>query len=829
MRLASTMQAKVGMTRLDKIIELNNLRPVFAAIGLGKDLLAEMGTDFAFANVVRRTLLGPARGRRRIGPSAEGLFPPFERRAIPALAGKRIGLVASGGAGAMASIIGVKRAFEEAGLEVEALSACSGAVLFASLWSLGFSADEMARFWLGLEDRDYIDPDWGALGRLLRHGLRGWAGLLRGDAIQRTFELRGGAGPLRDTRIPLSAVVWNIDENRVEFLGTRQTPDLSVARAARVAISIPILVEPVRIGEHLYGDGGIIDILPVQPLLEEPEPLDAILGINCYYAEDFRGEDVSGWHDRPLAVLRPAVGQLRWAGHLELAREHVRALGSRLTLIHPVPYDEVRGAAFYRSFLDRSAWPRYIRLGYEHARAALARWETHRPTPAAIRPEPLGHVDSAWLRMERPDNPMTVTSAMLFAEPLDHGRLLGVLEKVTREHPRFRQRIHMAKPTEPCWELFPSVDVGRHVTRATLPAPGDDAALGALIGELESQPLDRSRPLWQVCHVEGYRGGSAVVTRLHHAIGDGAALIHLLLSICDDLPPDSAPREPGPILRPSDFGAHKAATALAVGHLLALPPDPKTSFKGALSTDKRVGWSAPLPLERLRAIAHVAGATTNDVLLAALAGALARSLEARNEKPDDLTLHALVPVNLRADGAAAATTLGNQFGLVYAPLPLGVDDPLERLRLVARRMTELKKSPEAAVSLVVLGILGSLPPALYSATVGMFGSKASLVVTNVPGPKQKLSLAGQPIRDLLVWAPVSSRLGLGVSLLSYAGSARVGIVADANVTEDPQGIVRALEEEVERLARAVEVPALVSVKPAPEERRASSPPSSPSA
>ena len=791
------------MTRLDRIIELNNLRPVFSAIGLGKDVLHELTSDLAFAGVVRRTLIGSAHQRRRTGPPSQHIFPPLVRRDVPALAGKRIGLVASGGAGAMASLVGVKRAFEEAGLEVATLSACSGAVLFAGLWACGFSADEMARFWLDLEDREYLDPDWGAVARAATRGLRGWGGLLRGDAIQKTFERRGAGIALGHTPIPLSAVVWNIDQNRVEFVGTRQTPNLTVARAARVAISIPILVEPVRLGEHIYGDGGIVDIFPVQPLLEETEPLDAVFGVNCYYAEDFRGEDVTGWYDQPLAVLRAATGQLRWAGHLELAREQMRALGPKLTMIHPVPYEEVRGAAFYKSFLDRSEWPRYMRLGYEHARAALTRWETHRPTRAATPPEPLGAVDAAWLRMERPDNPMTVTSTMLFAEPLDHARLTAVLERVAREHPRFRQRIYMAGPTEPRWELLPAVDVDRHLTRVELPAPGDDAALRAVIGQLESQTLDRSRPLWQVCHIEGHDGGSAVVVRLHHAIGDGAALVRLLLAVADEPPADAAPREPRPMIQPRDFASHKVATARTVGHLLAMPADPPTSLRGKLGTDKRVGWSGPISLDRLAAVAHAAGATANDVLLAALAGALGRTLEERGETPADVTVHALVPVNLRTDGAEAATTLGNGFGLVYAPLPLGTIDPVDRLRFIAGKMAELKKSPEAAVSLVILGILGGLPPALYDASVGLFGSKASLVVTNVPGPKRPVELAGQRLRGLLVWAPVSSRLGLGVSLVSYAGAARVGIVADAHIAADPQRIVDAIEAEVDLLARLV--------------------------
>lgn len=352
------------MGKLTNILEPNNLRLAFSAYNFGKDVME----DLSFVRTLWRGL-GPT-GRNDKVEVPKELFPTSRPLTVPALAGKRIGLVSSGGSGATASLCGVRRAFEDAGLEVSAISACSGSVLFAALWACGLSAEDMARFWLSLPTRGYVDPAWGSVLRAPWRLFGGFGGLLRGEAVERSFRHLLGERTLGQTKIPFSAVVWNIDRNQVEHLSTRGTPDLAVARAARIAISIPIMVEPVRMGDHYYGDGGIVDIFPVQPLLDEQ--LDVVIGLNCYLPEAFGGEDITGWYDRPFSILR-ASGQLRYATYLELAREHVRQLGSRLSLLDPVPYEEVRGAKFYQSFLDRSSWPRFMQLGYEAGRQALAR------------------------------------------------------------------------------------------------------------------------------------------------------------------------------------------------------------------------------------------------------------------------------------------------------------------------------------------------------------------------------------------------------------------------------------------------------------------------
>jgi NTE family protein len=366
--------------RLGRWIEPNNLRLLFAAGGFAGDLAEDLREDFSFVRVLARQLLRGADAPPGLDPAA--VFAPLRPQPLPALRRKRIGIVASGGSGATASLIGVKRAFEEAGLEVAALSACSGSMLFASLWACGLSSDEMAEFWLTLRSRDYVDPDWLELARAGLRRFRDFGGILRGEAVERSFRRRLGAMSLGRTPVPLHAVAWNVDRNRIEYLGSRTTPRLAVARAVRTAISIPLFVEPVRIGRHLYGDGGVVSIFPVRPLVDLEEPFDLVLGINCYCPPHFLGEDIGNWRRQDWAILR-ASGQLRWCVYLELARENARLLGDRLTLIHPVPYAEVRGARFYESFLDRRGWPGFMRAGQRAARSALRRMAEAAAGPTA--------------------------------------------------------------------------------------------------------------------------------------------------------------------------------------------------------------------------------------------------------------------------------------------------------------------------------------------------------------------------------------------------------------------------------------------------------------
>jgi len=354
------------MGLLIRALDPNNLRPVFDMLSAGSDALRAIREDAAFLQVARRALLPLPTDREPILEATP--FPALQARDFPRLRQEKMAFVASGGSGATAAVVGVQRALEEAGVRPVAIAASSGSVLFAALWAAGLEAAEVARFWLTLPKEGYLDFDWKAVLRSASRAMGGWAGLMRGDALERSLRARLGELKLGETQIPFAMPAWNVDRNQVEIFGSRTTPDVPVAVAMRLAIAIPIFVEPVRVADHLYGDGGIVNIFPVRPVLDANP--DLVLGLNSYLPEGFAGEDVTGWRDRSFAILR-ASGQLRWSGMVALAREQALLAGDRLVLLHPVPYAEVRGAHFYETFVDRSRWPAYMRAGHQSTLEAL--------------------------------------------------------------------------------------------------------------------------------------------------------------------------------------------------------------------------------------------------------------------------------------------------------------------------------------------------------------------------------------------------------------------------------------------------------------------------
>ncbi|MDW8148771.1 MAG: WS/DGAT domain-containing protein [Roseiflexaceae bacterium] len=195
--------------------------------------------------------------------------------------------------------------------------------------------------------------------------------------------------------------------------------------------------------------------------------------------------------------------------------------------------------------------------------------------------------------------------------------------------------------------------------------------------------------------------------------------------------------------------------------------------------------------------------TINDVLLNAVTGALRRYMVSRGAIVDGLNIRAVVPVNLRPPGPV--TELGNRFSLVFLDLPVGIDDPFDRLLELKRRMEGIKSSPEAAIAFSVLNMLGLMPQQVVELVVNLFGSKATAVMTNVPGPRQRIYLAGSPIRQIMFWVPQAGHLGLGVSIFSYAGNVLVGIAVDAGLVPNPDAIVAAFHAEFSDLLRLARI------------------------
>lgn len=455
--------------------------------------------------------------------------------------------------------------------------------------------------------------------------------------------------------------------------------------------------------------------------------------------------------------------------------------------------------------------------------------------------EEMSNVDAAWLRMELPNNLMMITGVFIFDEPLDFERFRTVLEQRFLCFERFRQRV--VEPRlglgSPRWELDPQFDISNHIHHIALPSPGDQQALQALVSDLMSTPLDYTKPLWQFHLVEGYQAGTVWIGRLHHCIGDGIGLMRVLLSMSDDRPDavwqppveDEEEKQPsrspwrivtGPasaaigatrrvtgalvgggidlMSNPSqalEYARLGTETTMALGRLLLLPPDPKTIYKGPLGVPKRAAWSEAIPLPMVKEIGRATGATVNDVLLSAVAGALRRYAQDREQAVDGVNVRGVIPVNLRRD--TGKIELGNRFGLVFLSLPLGLDDPLERLFELKRRMDSLKDSQEAVVAFGILNAIGMAPSEIENIVVNIFGAKATAVMTNVPGPRLQIYFAGAPVRQMMFWVPQSGHLGLGVSIFSYNNQVSLGVATDQALLPDPDTIVRYYRDEIDQL------------------------------
>jgi WS/DGAT/MGAT family acyltransferase len=235
------------------------------------------------------------------------------------------------------------------------------------------------------------------------------------------------------------------------------------------------------------------------------------------------------------------------------------------------------------------------------------------------------------------------------------------------------------------------------------------------------------------------------------------------------------------------------------GRLVFRRRDPRTVFKGPLGVPKKVAWSEPLPLEEVKAVGKALGGTVNDVLLSAMTGGLRHYLERHGKPTDDLNFRAAMPVNLRT--MENMDQLGNQFGLIFLSLPVGIADPRERIAELGRRARSLKRSLEPVVVFRILDTLGMVPKQIQNMVVGIFATKATAVMTNVPGPRHTLYLAGKPIEDIFFWVPQAGRVGIGISICSYAGRVRLGVGSDAGLVPDPDLIVEGFHQDFEALRK----------------------------
>jgi WS/DGAT/MGAT family acyltransferase len=465
-------------------------------------------------------------------------------------------------------------------------------------------------------------------------------------------------------------------------------------------------------------------------------------------------------------------------------------------------------------------------------------------TPPAAARERMSRVDTAWLRMDNDVNLMMIVGVWLLTPAIDYETLCRRVEDKLLRYDRFCHAV-VRDASGAYWSDDAGFDLHHHVVRDKLArrkGQSERAALQERVGVLASEPLDPKRPLWKFHLIDGYEGGSALIARVHHCIGDGIALISVMMAITDGgaEPPRRARRGEGAddgadwlsdaVLKPLGGLSAKAAAlaAASIARALEVLADPQqgiagtianarlgakvmgdvaamalmaddspTLLKGKPSGDKRVAWGEPIALDQVKAIGKALGCSVNDVLLACVSGAIGGWLRGQGDDPTGKEIRAMVPVNLRP--LEKAWQLGNRFGLVPLVLPIGIANPIDRLAAVRARMNELKGGYQPLLAFALLSVAGVLIKPVQHALLGLFAKKATAVMTNVPGPAVPLKICGRTLKQVMFWVPASGDIGMGVSILSYGGGVQFGLITDAQMCPDPDEIVKRFRPEFEQL------------------------------
>ena len=408
-------------------------------------------------------------------------------------------------------------------------------------------------------------------------------------------------------------------------------------------------------------------------------------------------------------------------------------------------------------------------------------------------------------------------------KPPPFGELVEHVDSRLGLIPRFRQRITSAGPmalSNPVWTDDPRFDVERHVRRVALPAPGGMAELRELVGRVMSEPLDLTRPLWQLYLVEGLeRKRHAYINKTHHALVDGMAAVDVGTIILDATPEGNQvevseerwePDEPSPELlfvrdasdrirsplraaretargaltMPRSTAGRVMRTAEGFAKLAASGPTAERTFLNQeIGRDRRVSF-VETDLALLKSIRGSGGATVNDVILSVTTGGLRRLFERRGERPPE-NLVGLVPMSIRRPGEDLE--LGNRIATLLVRLPVAESDPLTRLELINRETTRVKASEQATAASLIIEATGWTPPTVNRVLADAMSRPLAfnLVVSNVPGPQVPFYLLGRQLEAIYPFVPLSPQNhALSIGVLSYDGSVFFGLAGDRDLLAD---------------------------------------------
>jgi diacylglycerol O-acyltransferase len=438
---------------------------------------------------------------------------------------------------------------------------------------------------------------------------------------------------------------------------------------------------------------------------------------------------------------------------------------------------------------------------------------------------------------------MHVASTAIFEGPTpDYDEFRDHIASRLHLVPRFRQKLRFIPLglSRPVWEDDPHLNLEYHVRQTALPEPGSEEQLRTLAARIFSQALDRSKPLWELWLVDGLEGDRfAIVGKSHHCLVDGVSGVDITTVLYDTdrepaAPPQSPPEWlPGPesssaevlaeavldrltnpreiassvagVLRaPRDIAGRVQEGLSALGEFagtgLGAPPSP---FNVDIGGYRRFAWIRA-DLGQLKAIKNRLGGTVNDVVLATVAGALGRYLRAHGHSTSGLELRAMVPISVRAPEEHGA--LGNKVSAMMAPLPVGVEDPVARLRMVTETMGDLKASRQAVGATLLTDLTGFAPPTIAAQAARLQSRQRffNLVVTNVPGPQFPLYVLGRELQTVVPMVPLAKRQAVCVGIMSYNGQINFGLIGDYDAIPDLEQLAGDLAGALAELAAVAE-------------------------
>jgi diacylglycerol O-acyltransferase / wax synthase len=465
-------------------------------------------------------------------------------------------------------------------------------------------------------------------------------------------------------------------------------------------------------------------------------------------------------------------------------------------------------------------------------------------------PDRLSPQDASFLHIEDHVSHMHIASVAIFeGPPPPFADVVAMVDAKLELVPRYRQKVRTV-PFElgrPVWVDDPHFNIEYHLRHTALPSPGGESELRKLVGRVMAQQLDRSKPLWEIWVVENLEDGRwAMLAKTHHALVDGVSGTDLLAVIMD-LSPDAVRPEPSRWApRPEPSGLQLVVDALenivqspyeqvraaraqtralrrmagyvleVTGGLFSLAglvrPTAPSSLNGPLGPHRRYAW-ATTSVDDIKRVRKALGGTFNDVVLASITNGFRELLLSRGENVDRV-VRSLVPVSVRprdmSGKAVGDGTYENKVSAMFAELPIDIDDPALRLRVITEQMKDLKDSSQALAGEALTSMSGFAPPMLLALGMRLATRAAqrnvNTVTTNVPGPQFPLYAAGRRMIRAFPYVPLGGQIRLGIAIFSYDGEVNFGITGDYDSTPDIDILAGGIEDGMTQMLKVCEQP-----------------------